>query len=146
MNYILIANVKDKIIENKYLEQFKGYMKVYDTGNAYILKLKNSNLKFESILCKLTLEIISKYQDRGIVVIDMTDTYEKINATIKNEKDINMTDKRIVMPIRMVITNYIMKKTYNIVSKKLIKVSYRNVERIRYNNYSIFRFILYNFI
>ena len=92
MNYILIANVKDKIIENKYLEQFKGYMKVYDTGNAYILKLKNSNLKFESILCKLTLEIISKYQDRGIVVIDMT-------------------DKRIVMPIRMVITNYIMKKT-----------------------------------
>lgn len=111
MNYILIANVKDKIIENKFLEQFKGYMKVYDTGNAYILKLKNSNLKFESILCKLTLEIISKYQDRGIVVIDMTDTYEKINATIKNEKDINMTDKRIVMPIRMVITNYIMKKT-----------------------------------
>ena len=111
INYILIGNVKDKIIENKYLEQFKGYMKVYDTGNAYILKLKNSNLKFESILCKLTLEIISKYQDRGIVVIDMTDTYEKINATIKNEKDINMTDKRIVMPIRMVITNYIMKKT-----------------------------------
>lgn len=111
MNYILIANVKDKIIENKYLEQFKEYTKVYDTGNAYILKLKNSNLKFESILCKLTLEIISKYQDRGIVVIDMTDTYEKISETIKNEKDINMTDKRIVMPIRMVITNYIMKKT-----------------------------------
>ena len=104
MNYILIANVKDKIIE--YLEQFKGYMKVYDTGNAYILKLKNSNLKFESILCKLTLEIINKYQDRGIVVIDMTDTYEKINATIKNEKDINMTDKRIVMPIRRVILDY----------------------------------------
>lgn len=41
----------------------------------------------------------------------MTDTYEKISETIKNEKDINMTDKRIVMPIRMVITNYIMKKT-----------------------------------
>lgn len=106
MNYILIANVKDKIIENKYLEQFKEYTKVYDTGNAYILKLKNSNLKFESILCKLTLEIINKYQDRGIVVIDMTDTYEKINATIKNEKDINMTDKRIVMPIRRVILDY----------------------------------------
>ena len=106
MNYILIANVKDKIIENKYLEQFKEYTKVYDTGNAYILKLKNSNLKFESILCKLTLEIINKYQDRGIVVIDMTDTYEKINATINNEKDINMTDKRIVMPIRRVILDY----------------------------------------
>lgn len=109
MNYILIANVKDKIIENKYLEQFKGYMKVYDTGNACILKLKNSNLKFESILCKLTLEIINKYQDRGIVVIDMTDTYEKINATIKNEKDINMTDKRIVMPIRKSILDYFLK-------------------------------------
>lgn len=109
MNYILIANVKDKIIENKYLEQFKEYTKVYDTGNAYILKLKNSNLKFESILCKLTLEIINKYQDRGIVVIDMTDTYEKINATIKNEKDINMTDKRIVMPIRRVILDYFLK-------------------------------------
>lgn len=109
MNYILIANVKDKIIENKYLEQFKGYMKVYDTGNACILKLKNSNLKFESILCKLTLEIINKYQDRGIVVIDMTDTYEKINATIKNEKDINMTDKRIVMPIRKAILDYFLK-------------------------------------
>ncbi len=106
MNYILIANVKDKIIENKYLEQFKGYMKVYDTGNAYILKLKNSNLKFESVLCKLTLEIINKYQDRGIAVIDITDTSEKINATIKNEKDINMTDKRIVMPIRKVILDY----------------------------------------
>ena len=111
MNYILIANVKDKIIENKYLEQFKGYMKAYDTGNAYILKLKNSNLKFESVLCNLTLEIISKYQDRGIVIIDMTDTYEKISTTIKNEKDINMTDKRIVMPIRKAIANYIMKKT-----------------------------------
>ncbi len=109
MNYILIANVKDKIIENKYLEQFKEYTKVYDTGNAYILKLKNSNLKFESILCKLTLEIINKYQDRGIVVIDMTDTYEKINATIKNEKDINMTDKRIVMPIRKAILDYFLK-------------------------------------
>lgn len=109
MNYILIANVKDKIIENKYLEQFKEYTKVYDTGNAYILKLKNSNLKFESILCKLTLEIINKYQDRGIAVIDMTDTYEKINATIKNEKDINMTDKRIVMPIRKVILDYFLK-------------------------------------
>ena len=36
----------------------------------------------------------------------MTDTYEKINATIKNEKDINMTDKRIVMPIRRVILDY----------------------------------------
>lgn len=109
MNYILIANVKDKIIENKYLGQFKEYTKVYDTGNAYILKLKNSNLKFESILCKLTLEIINKYQDRGIVVIDMTDTYEKINATIKNEKDINMTDKRIVMPIRKAILDYFLK-------------------------------------
>ncbi len=109
MNYILIANVKDKIIENKYLEQFKGYMKVYDTGNAYILKLKNSNLKFESVLCKLTLEIINKYQDRGIAVIDITDTSEKINATIKNEKDINMTDKRIVMPIRKVILDYFLK-------------------------------------
>ena len=109
MNYILIANVKDKIIENKYLEQFKEYTKVYDTGNAYILKLKNSNLKFESILCKLTLEIINKYQDRGIVVIDMTDTYEKINATIKNEKDINMTDKRIVMSIRKAILDYFLK-------------------------------------
>lgn len=82
---------------------------MYDTGNAYILKLKNSNLKFESILCKLTLEIINKYQDRGIAVIDMTDTYEKINATIKNEKDINMTDKRIVMPIRKVILDYFLK-------------------------------------
>ena len=60
MNYILIANVKDKIIENKYLEQFKGYMKVYDTGNAYILKLKNSNLKFESILCKMSFGFSSK--------------------------------------------------------------------------------------
>ena len=109
MNYILIANVKDKIIENKYLEQFKGYMKVYDTGNAYILKLKNSNLKFESVLCKLTLEIINKYQDRGIAVIDITDTSEKINVTIKNEKDINMTDKRIVMPIRKVILDYFLK-------------------------------------
>lgn len=109
MNYILIANVKDKIIENKYLEQFKEYMKVYDTGNAYILKLKNSNLKFESVLCKLTLEIINKYQDRGIVVIDMTDTYEKINAIIKKEKDINMTDKRIVMPIRRVILDYFLR-------------------------------------
>ena len=109
MNYILIANVKDKIIENKYLEQFKGYMKVYDTGNAYILKLKNSNLKFESVLCKLTLKIINKYQDRGIAVIDITDTSEKINATIKNEKDINMTDKRIVMPIRKVILDYFLK-------------------------------------
>lgn len=109
MNYILIANVKDKIIENKYLKQFKGYMKVYDTGNAYILKLKNSNLKFESVLCKLTLEIINKYQDRGIVVIDMTDTYEKINAIIKKEKDINMTDKRIVMPIRRVILDYFLR-------------------------------------
>ena len=26
MNYILIANVKDKIIENKYLEQFKEFV------------------------------------------------------------------------------------------------------------------------
>ena len=109
MNYILIANVKDKIIENKYLEQFKEYMKVYDTGNAYILKLKNSNLKFENILCKLTLEIISKYQDRGIVVIDMTDTYEKISETIKNENDIKITDKRVVMPIRKVILDYFLK-------------------------------------
>lgn len=66
-------------------------------------------MKFESILCKLTLEIINKYQDRGIVVIDMTDTYEKINAIIKNEKDINMTDKRIVMPIRKVILDYFLK-------------------------------------
>lgn len=109
MNYILIANVKDKIIENKYLEQFKGYMKVYDTGNACILKLKNSNLKFESILCNLTLEIISKYQDRGIVIIDMTDTYEKISETIKNENDIKITDKREVMPIRKVILDYFLK-------------------------------------
>ena len=111
MNYILIGNVKDNIIANQYLEQFKDYLKAYENDKAYILKAKKINIKFESILCKLTLKIISKYQDRGIVLIDMTDTYEKISETIKNEKDINMTDKRIVMPIRMVITNYIMKKT-----------------------------------
>ena len=109
MNYILIGNVKDKIIENKYLEQFKGYMKVYDTGNAYILKLKNSNLKFESILCKLTLEIVSKYLDRGIIIIDMTDTYKKISETIKNENDIKITDKRVVMPIRKAVIDYFLK-------------------------------------
>lgn len=109
MNYILVANIKDKIIENKYLEQFKGYLKAYDIGNAYILKDKNSDLKFESILCNLTLEIISKYQDRGIVVIDMTDTYKRISDAIKNEKDINMTDKRVVMPIRKTIIDYFLK-------------------------------------
>lgn len=109
MNYILIANVKDKIIENKYLEQFKDYLKAYDIGNACILKLKNSNLKFESILCNLTLEIISKYQDRGIVIIDMTDTYKKISETIKNENDIKITDKRVVMPIRKVILDNFLK-------------------------------------
>ena len=55
MNYILIANIKDKTVENKYLEQFKDYLKAYENDKAYILKVKNINIKFESILCKLTL-------------------------------------------------------------------------------------------
>ena len=48
MNYILIANIKDKTVENKYLEQFKDYLKVYENDTAYILKVKNINIKFES--------------------------------------------------------------------------------------------------
>ena len=45
MNYILIGNVKDKIIENKYLEQFKDYLKAYENDKAYILKAKNINIR-----------------------------------------------------------------------------------------------------
>ncbi len=109
MNYILIANVKDKIIENKYLEQFKDYLKAYENDKAYILKAKNINIKFESILCKLTLEMVSKYLDRGIIIIDMTDTYKRISETIKNENDIKITDKRVVMPIRKTMIDYFLK-------------------------------------
>ena len=109
MNYILIANIKDKSVENKYLEQFKDYLKAYENDKAYILKVKNINIKFESILCKLTLEIVSKYLDRGIIIIDMTDTYKKISETIKNENDIKITDKRVVMPIRKAVIDYFLK-------------------------------------
>ena len=39
----------------------------------------------------------------------MTDTYEKISETIKNENDIKITDKRVVMTIRKVILDYFLK-------------------------------------
>lgn len=39
----------------------------------------------------------------------MTDTYKKISETIKNEKDIKITDKRVVMPIRKAMIDYFFK-------------------------------------
>ena len=39
----------------------------------------------------------------------MTDTYKKISETIKNENDIKITDKRVVMPIRKAMIDYFFK-------------------------------------
>ena len=39
----------------------------------------------------------------------MTDTYKKISETIKNENDIEITDKRVVIPIRKTMIDYFLK-------------------------------------
>ena len=92
-----------------------------DTANVVVpvFFVKKANAK---MIERIYLLKVNKLQDSIIV---MKDNYineqqsiivdfqnrvaecNKLNATIKNEKDINMTDKRIVMPIRIVITNYI---------------------------------------
>lgn len=113
-NYILILNLIDKtkeVCKQNFTKE--GYKIILDEKNTILAKKennKNINNEHEKAIINFIKCISSKYEQYGIIYIDLTKEIGKILKNIENIENIKNTDNNITLPIRQAIMQAISKK------------------------------------
>ena len=113
-NYILILNLIDKTKE-VYKQNFtkEGYKIMLDEKHTILAKKennKNINTEHETVIINFIKCISSKYEQYGIIYVDLTKEIDKILKNIEKVENIKNTDNNITLPIRQAIMQAISKK------------------------------------